>query len=94
MTQEESKLHLHRGIIWQEAPGKGLLYDRYRGTYLKLNSVGLLLVHALAEPTGQSLQDLAQLVSARYGIPLDQAQGDVGGFLDELRGNDVLELLS
>lgn len=91
MATKESNLRLRRGVVWQQTGGKGLLYDRYRGSYLKLNSVGLVLLEALAEPTGQPTATLARTLSERYGIAPSRAQQDVDAFVDKLKRADLIE---
>jgi hypothetical protein len=57
--------------------------------FFVLNQTGEYLWGLLTSPMGAD--DLARHLITEYGIPLEQATGDVRAFLNEMRANGALD---
>lgn len=68
----------------------GLLLHLDSGAYYKLNSVGLTIWGLLEEE--RNLGDLVAEVRARHEDAPPELEEDVRGFLDELRGRDLITI--
>ena len=76
-------------LTWQEIDGELVILDLARSSYLTTNGTGAFLAKLLvAEHTPE---ELAEALAAEYGIAVDDARGDVDGFVAELTRLDLLE---
>lgn len=57
--------------------------------YYTLNATGIAIWEALAE--GHTSEEIATAVHEQYQITLDEARDQVASFLEELRGEGLLE---
>ena len=75
--------------VWREIGDEVVILDVPTTTYLNLNKSARATVEA-ARRRGHAPAELAAELVATYGIPEDQAAGDVRGFLDALQERSLL----
>lgn len=68
----------------------GLLLHLDSGAYYKLNSVGLMIWSLLGDE--RTLANLVVELRARLADAPPELEEDVRGFLDELRGRDLISI--
>jgi hypothetical protein len=68
--------------------GEAVIINLSTGVYFSASGSGAL-AWALLE-AGHDRSGVAQSLAERYGVPLDQADADLGPFLDELRTHELL----
>lgn len=71
------------GIPWREIDGEIVALDPDSSRYVSINGSGAALWRRLQEGDA-TLEDLAQILVERYGIPREQADADADGFVQEL----------
>lgn len=76
------------GVTWQELEGELVILDVVRSVYLTTNASGALLTKLLRDD--RSSDDLVAALVAEYRLERTHAEADVEGFLQELRGKDLL----
>lgn len=75
-------------LAWQEVDGDMVILDLRTSAYLTLNRAASQLWPMLVQ--GDTEARLAEKLVHEYGIPTDQAHGDVQDFVAHLRNNDLL----
>jgi hypothetical protein len=75
-------------VIWREVGDELLVLRESTGTYLSLNATGKQLWQRLEE--GATQQELVGWLAEEYGVPRDQAEGDVESFVASLRDKRLL----
>jgi hypothetical protein len=76
------------GLFWRESGGDVVALDAADSRFLAANRTGAVLWKRLA--AGASTEDLAALLSDRYGISGDAAERDVAAFVASLRARGLL----
>jgi hypothetical protein len=67
----------------------GVVLDLRRGTMFRLNPLGSQILDLLE--SGEALADIANRISAEFGVALDVVQADIKDFLDSLELHGVLD---
>ena len=67
----------------------GIVLDVRRGTMFQINPLGAKVLDLLDQ--GESFPNIANLLSAEFGVALDVVQADVNEFLDSLERHGVLD---
>ncbi|MFE9585111.1 lasso peptide biosynthesis PqqD family chaperone [Streptomyces microflavus] len=73
--------------IVETADGAVLLHQR-TGLYWQLNSVGLHVVQGLVR--GGSVEQVAEDLSRRYEVQMEQAEADIASVLQQLSEADLI----
>ena len=74
---------------WRIVDGETVVINLTTTHYYSLNRTGTYVWNLLLEG-GQSVDDLAGAVAARYGQPLDVVRRDVRALIDDLRREDLI----
>jgi hypothetical protein len=74
---------------WRIVDGETVVINLTSTHYYSLNKTGTYVWNLLVEG-GQSVDDLAGAVAARYGKPLDVVRGDVRALIDDLRREELI----
>ena len=74
---------------WRIVDGETVVINLTSTHYYSLNKTGTYVWNLLLEG-GQSVDDLAGAVAARYGQPLDVVRGDVRALIDDLRREELI----
>jgi len=76
-------------VTWREVDSEIVALNVDAGEYFTLNGSGRLLWLALADSA--SVDELADLLVATYGVPEEQARIDASAFVDDLVGRSLVE---
>ncbi len=76
-------------VTWREVDSEIVALNVDAGVYFTLNGSGRLLWLALADSA--SVDELADLLVATYGVPEEQARLDASAFVDDLVGRSLVE---
>lgn len=87
---QEERFRLSGRVRHRAVADEGVLVHLDSGRVLVVSEVGLFLVRELAG-RAMTLIELAQAVVGEFEVELEQAREDVAAFLDQLRGEQVLE---
>jgi hypothetical protein len=79
-------------VLSREILDEAVLLDPEGGLYFGVNPTGSLLWSAMAEAV--TLSELVRLLVTRFGIPDEQAWGDVRRFVGELERHGLVEILA
>jgi hypothetical protein len=74
---------------WRIVDGETVVINLTSTHYYSLNKTGTYVWNLLLEG-GQSVDDLAGAVAARFGQPLDVVLGDVRALIDDLRREELI----
>jgi hypothetical protein len=84
------RLRLRSGeLSWREIDGEVVAIDVQSSTYFSANSSGALLWQMLSE--GATRDELAERLTATFGIERERADADVDAFVDALGSRGLLE---
>lgn len=89
-TNNEEIIRLSGRVRFRAVDDEGVLVHLENGRVLVVNEVGLHIAQALG---GQAMTvaELAESVAGTFEVDADQARVDVAAFLDQLRGEQVIE---
>lgn len=76
-------------VIWRLVDDEVLLLDTNTGNYLSLNRSGSRIWTLLLE--GNSVAQIAKLVSTEFGVSEEVVRGDVLAIVDELERERLVE---
>jgi hypothetical protein len=79
-----------RRVLWRQTSDRVLLLPADDGELVSLTGTGLLLWELLAEP--MELMEIADFMSATYGVTTDVVESDLVPVLDDLGHRGLIEL--
>ena len=85
MTEAETESKL----VWNVFDGEATVLDVATGNYFSLNAIATEVWQSLQE--NQSPDEIARMLSAKYGIDNATAQNDVNELIAELRDAKIWE---
>ena len=85
---ETEPLRLQSRIRYRSVDGEGVVLHLDTGRVMVVNEVGLRIVELLREPMLTS--ELAAAIAEEFEVTLNQAESDIGSFLEELHAEEVL----
>jgi hypothetical protein len=88
LMSERHSVH-RQNARWRIVDGETVVINLTTTHYYSLNRTGTYVWNLLLEG-GQSVDDLAGAVAARYGQPLDVVRRDVRALIDDLRREDLI----
>jgi hypothetical protein len=74
--------------MWREVEDEVIVLDKRTWTYMGINGSGAVLWCEIAK--GSTIERLMQQLRDAYGIDAETARRDVDGFLEMLRGHELL----
>jgi hypothetical protein len=80
------------GISWREVDDEVIVLNLKDDSYLRLNPAGAALWAGLE--LGATTGQLAEILSHRFGIGIDQARTEAFAFLQDCEKNGLIELKS
>jgi hypothetical protein len=80
---------LDDGLDWREVDGELIALERAESVYLAANPSATILWRALAR--GATEEELADQLSATYGIAHERASADAARFVADLRTRGLLK---
>lgn len=86
----EHKMRLSGRVRFRDVAGQGVLVHLDEGRVLVVNDVGLYIVQALVRQA-MTESELADAVARAFEVDAIQAKSDVALFLEQLRGEKVLQ---
>jgi hypothetical protein len=87
---QENKVRLSSRVRFRDVTGQGVLVHLEEGRVLVVNEVGLYIVQTLHRQA-MTESELADAVAQAFEVDATQAKSDVALFLDQLRGEKVLQ---
>lgn len=87
------KFHLSRRVRFRRVEDEGVLVHLESGRVLVVNEVGLYIVESLGR-RAMTMEELADAVAAVFEVEASQALLDIAKFLDQLRGEQAIDMVS
>jgi hypothetical protein len=84
------KIHLSGRVRFRAIGDEGVMVHLESGRVLVVNEVGIFIVKTLGS-RDMSVLELTDRVAAAFDVGTNQARADVAAFLDQLRGEQVIE---
>lgn len=91
-TINAEKLHLSNRVRFRAVGDEGVLVHLENGRVLVVNEVGLYVVETLGRQA-MTMEELADAVAGAFEVEAKQALADVGEFLDQLRGEQAIDMV-
>jgi hypothetical protein len=91
MALEKCRVVVHRQVAIQEVSEGAVLVDLGSGACFELNRVGVEVWKALS--AGQTLNEVIQVLSARYDVGLDVLAADVATLTKSLSDSGLIDVL-
>ena len=91
-TRNVEKIHLSSRVRFRPVGDEGVLVHLENGRVLVVNEVGLYIVETLGR-RAMTMEELVDAVAGAFEVEANQALADVGKFLDQLRGEQAIDMV-
>ena len=92
-SKNMEKIRLSSHVRFRAVDDKGVVVHLENGRVIVVSEVGLFIIETLGRQI-TTMEELADSVTGAFEVDADQARTDVGVFLDELRGEQVIDTVS
>ncbi|MEO0451511.1 MAG: PqqD family protein [Pseudomonadota bacterium] len=82
MKNSEVSYTVRDDVVFSDVQNGIALLDLDRNVYFTLNGTGAVVWRSLEQP--KSIDDLAKIVSEKYGVDTDQCLPDISALIDQL----------
>lgn len=89
---KEEKIRLSDRVRYRAVDDEGVLVHLVNGRVMVVNEVGLHIVRAFGQQA-MTVSDLTDAVVREFEVDTTQARADVTAFLDQLRGEDAIDMV-
>ena len=87
------KIHLSSRLRYRAIGDEGVMVHLENGRVMVVNEVGIFIVETLGRQD-MTVVELADKVTGAFEVDKNQARADVTAFLDQLRGEQAIEMIN
>ncbi len=91
-TKNNEKIHLSSRVRFRAVENEGVLVHLENGRVLVVNEVGFYIVETLGRQA-MTVAELSGAVAGAFEVDANQARADVAAFLDQLRGEQAIDMV-
>lgn len=88
-TGSRNKIVINRKIVWREVDGEAVILNVDSSHYYTLNETGTRIWKMLK--SGDSVSDIAALLSDEYGVSESKVKNDVNKLIDSLKNEKIVQ---
>jgi hypothetical protein len=91
--KNNERIHLSNRVRFRAFGDEGVLVNLENGRAMVVNEVGIFIVETLG-CQDVTVVELAEKVTGAFEVDMNQAKADVAAFLDQLRGEQTIEIFN
>lgn len=91
--KNNEKIHLSSRVRFRTIGDEGVMVHLENGRVMVVTEVGIFIVETLGRQD-MTVAELADKVTGAFEVDINQARADVATFLDQLRGEQAIEIIN